>query len=283
MSSVLRERLASFREKAAAQGFSADDVERWAAVVRPCVTLRTNGDGPVVGRFGGPLLLPADAPNPEQPFVASLDLAAFPSEASGLPLPADGHLLLFAFPEEDDWYGRAGSALHVPAGTAVVERDKHYTSWSTVDEYREKIEAYPQGQLRATAGVTLPGYCDDEYPEEAWEPEWPPYSAGLLELVRDLVEDGPGWGILQIGGHADEEGISGDDPLESVVHAAREALEKGEADGPVSGDLADWVLLADWHTDIDGWEGATVHWGVQREDLAAHRFDRVFVTKYWNP
>jgi len=241
----------------------------------------------VVGRFGGPLLLPADVPNPEQPFVASLDLAALPAEEVGVPLPADGHLLLFAFPEEDNWYGRVGSAVHVPAGTPVVERDEHCTWWSTVDEYREKIEEFPQGELRATADVTLPGYADEDYYDEQyadlWDPGWPPYSAELLELVRDLVEEEADWGSMQVGGYSSEEGIGSDDPLGNVVHAAREALEKGKVEGPVSDDLSDWVLLADWHTDIDGWEGATVHWGIQRDDLVARRFDRVFVTKYWNP
>ncbi|WP_325525108.1 DUF1963 domain-containing protein [Lentzea sp.] len=241
----------------------------------------------MVGRFGGPLLLPADVPDPAHPFVASLDLAALPAGEADLPLPSDGHLLLFAFPEEDNWYGRVGSAVYVPAGTPVGERDKHCSWWSTVDEYREKIEDFPQGELRATPDVTLPGYADEEYYEEEyahlWEPGWPPYSAELLELVRDLVEKEAGWGSMQVGGYASEEGIGSDDPLESVVHAARAALEKGKVDGPVSPDLSDWVLLADWHTDIDGWEGATVHWGIQRDDLVAHRFDRVFVTRYWNP
>ena len=61
------------------------------------------------------------------------------------------------------------------------------------------------------------------------------------------------------------------------------AVEEGNVDGEVSKDVSDWVLLADWHPGIEGWEGATVHWAVQREDLAARQFDRVFVTRFWNP
>ncbi|MFD9700175.1 DUF1963 domain-containing protein [Lentzea sp. NPDC059081] len=283
MSGHLRERLRVFREKAAARGFSTEEIERWAAVARPSVRLELRGDGPVVGRFGGPLLLPPDVPDQKHPFVASLDLAALPAAAAGLPLPDDGHLLLFAFPEDDNCDARAGSAVYVPAGTPVVERDKHFSWWSTVDEYRERIEQYPQGELRATPDVTLPGYCDESYPADWWEPEWPPHSAELLELVRELVEDEPDWGAIQLGGYADEEGIGGEDPLESVIEAVVHSIEQHGVPDDVSRDPADWVLLADWHTDVEGWEGATVHWGVQREDLVARRFDRVFVTRYWNP
>jgi hypothetical protein len=47
--------------------------------------------------------------------------------------------------------------------------------------------------------------------------------------------------------------------------------------------VADWVLLADWYTGIERWEGATVHWSIQRDDLAARRFDRAVTTVFWNP
>lgn len=45
------------------------------------------------------------------------------------------------------------------------------------------------------------------------------------------------------------------------------------------------VLLADWHAgmDVQGWEGAAVHWVIQREELAARRFDRAFADVFWNP
>jgi hypothetical protein len=185
MTSALRDRVDSFRNQAVAQGFPVGDVARWAAVARPCVRLAQDGDGPVAGRFGGPLLLPADVLDPARPFVATVDFAALPVDATGLPLPPDGHLLLFAFPEDDSDYADVGSAVYVPAGTAVSERDKHFSWWSSVDEYREVI---------------------------------------------------------------------------AVVHGAMRAAEAGRVDGVVSKDVSDWVLLADWHTDIDGWEGATVHW-----------------------
>jgi hypothetical protein len=82
---LLQDRLSPFRDEALSGGIPAGDVERWSTLARPCATLTRSGDGPVVGRFGGPLLLPADAPDPAHPFVASIDLA---TSTAGL-RPAD--------------------------------------------------------------------------------------------------------------------------------------------------------------------------------------------------
>jgi hypothetical protein len=57
-------RLRPFREEALKRGLPSEDVERWIAAARPSGTLVTSGDGPGVGRFGGPLMLPADTPDP---------------------------------------------------------------------------------------------------------------------------------------------------------------------------------------------------------------------------
>ena len=276
--------LPSFRDLAAAQGFPVEDVERWSALARPCARLAPDGDGPVVGRFGGPLLLPADVPDPAHPYVATLDFSALPAGVTDLPLPADGHLLLFAFPEDDSCDSDVGSAVYVPAGAAVSERDKHFSWWSTEDEYRELIDRFPQSPLRATPGVSLPRFCEIDFSDSPWEhSELVPFSEELLELWRSTRTGIDIWGTLQLGGYAAEEVTDSGDPLESVVAGALRAAGNGKADGVVSKDVADWVLLADWHTDIEGWEGATVHWAIQREDLAARRFDRVFTDRYWNP
>ncbi|MFF4402926.1 hypothetical protein [Streptomyces sp. NPDC001480] len=92
MTPEMRDRLSPFRCKAIARGTPAGDVERWLAAARSCATLARDGDGPVVGRFGGPLLLPADVPDSALPFVASIDLGVLPADATDLPLPPDGHL-----------------------------------------------------------------------------------------------------------------------------------------------------------------------------------------------
>jgi hypothetical protein len=173
--------LTPFRDEASERGIPSEDVENWSTLTGPCATVTQNGEGPVVGRFGGPLLLPADVPDPAFPFVATIDLATLPAGRTDLPLPADGQLLLFACPEDEE-------AVHT-------------------------------------------------------------------------------------------------DPLEGVVYRAVRTEAAGEWDGPVSGDVADRVLLADWYAGVDvtDWESAAVHWGIQRGDLAAGRLDRAFAQVCYNP
>ncbi|HEX7303234.1 DUF1963 domain-containing protein [Lentzea sp.] len=237
-----------------------------------------------MGQFGGPLLLPADVPDQEHPYVATIDLAALPAGSTDLPLPPDGRLLLFVFPEDDGCCGDIGSVVYVPEGTPVVERDMHTTWYSTVDEYREYMEQFPQGPMHAAVDVSLPHYCDEDFSDDLrWEADWPPHSEELLKLVREAQNDIGDWGTFQLGGFASEEVADLHDPVESIVEAAKTAVAKGKVDFAVSEDPADWVLLADWHVDVDGWEGMSVHWAVQRRDLEERRFERVFVSRYWNP
>ncbi|MDX3325945.1 MULTISPECIES: hypothetical protein [Streptomyces] len=207
MTTAIRSRFRPFREEAEAQGVPADDVERWLATARPCATLTLSDDdtGPLVGRFGGPLLLPSDTPDPGHPFVASVDLVALPADATDLLLPSDGRLLFFA-------------------GSELVE---------------------------------------------------------IWEDTKDLIAPSA---QMQMGGYADEESVEFD-PVDVAASLAAQAVDAGHWDGPVSDDVADRVLLADWYAgrDVEKREGATVHWVIQREDLAARRFERVFTTVFWNP
>ena len=48
-----------------------------------------------------------------------------------------------------------GSAVYVPAGTAVEERDKHFSWWSTEDEYRELIEQRASAAADSTSPVPV--------------------------------------------------------------------------------------------------------------------------------
>ncbi|WP_461067665.1 DUF1963 domain-containing protein [Streptomyces pseudoechinosporeus] len=286
MTPDMRDRLSPFRDKAIARGIPADDVERWLATARPCATLTRDGDGPVVGQFGGPLLLPADTPDPAHPFVASIDLAALPADATDLPLPPDGHLLLFAFPETADDPETMGSVVYVPVGSAVAERDRH--AWNSFDfeDDEAMFEAFPQGPLRATTSVSLPYHQAVELLGTPGSGPLPghPRSEELVAVWESTHDDIAPEGPLQIGGYADEEAVY-TDPVAVAVSRAMKAAEAGRWDGPVSGDVSDWVLLADWHAgmDVQGWESATVHWVIQREDLAARRFDRAFTSVFWNP
>lgn len=287
MTPEMRARFGPFREEAAAQGIPADDVERWLAMARPCTTLTPAGDeaGPVAGRFGGPLLLPADIPDPAHPFVASVDLSALPADATDLPLPPDGHLLFFALPEPGD--GRpVGSVVHVPAGAAVTRRDTRSWNARDNDEYHELFASYPQGPLRASVDVSLPYHQFVVPPGEREAVYLPghPHCPELVEIWENTQDGIAPAGPLQIGGYADEEAVEFD-PVDIAASTAADAVEAGRWDGPVPAGAADWVLLADWYAGrhVRNREGSTVHWVIQREDLAARRFERVFTTVFWNP
>ncbi|MEU5753878.1 hypothetical protein ACGF5T_10575 [Streptomyces sp. NPDC047853] len=52
-----------FREKALAVGVPSAEVERWLEAARPCATLASTVDGPVVGHFGGPTCSPPTLPD----------------------------------------------------------------------------------------------------------------------------------------------------------------------------------------------------------------------------
>ncbi|HEY1967292.1 MAG TPA: hypothetical protein VGH89_05060, partial [Pseudonocardia sp.] len=64
--------LDQFRAEALERNIPADDVERWMELVRPCALLTGGGDGPIVGRFGGPVMLPTDAEDPRFPLIVTI-------------------------------------------------------------------------------------------------------------------------------------------------------------------------------------------------------------------
>ncbi|WP_253867553.1 DUF1963 domain-containing protein [Promicromonospora umidemergens] len=276
----LREMLIPFRTQAVEEGYPwedidplpAEEVDRWISNVRPCAVLTGGGDGTVAGAFGGPLLLPAEVPDPEYPYLASVDLAALPKDATDLPLPPDGLLLLFASLDEPDGEGNYGQAIYVPVGTPVEERDKNtWKGYPGDDHYQKIVDSYPQGELRARTEPDLPYHSLPGFPNAE-------------ELVAVWCDASGRSGHLQVGGYADQED-SDPDPLERLASSAVHEVKRGRwGDGePVSGAVEDWVLLAHWNPNISGREGADVQWGIQRADLEARRFDRAFSTVYWNP
>ncbi|MGC9382341.1 hypothetical protein [Streptomyces sp. MH13] len=145
--------LIPFRKKAVEEGSAyfyvdplpAEEVDRWIGHARPCAVLRHGGDGPVAGRFGGPLMLPDEVPDPEHPYVGSIDFAALPKDSTDLPLPPDGRLLLFASPWETYDSENRGQAVYVPAGTPVAERDRKTWKDYSNEDYRQYVDRFPQG------------------------------------------------------------------------------------------------------------------------------------------
>ncbi|WP_433260802.1 hypothetical protein ACQPZF_25110 [Actinosynnema sp. CS-041913] len=281
MTPEMSRRLNLFRVEALRRDIPDADVERWLGIARPCARLTSDGDGPVVGRFGGPVLLPADAPDPWFPLVASIDCAALPGDATDLPLPDDGHLLLFAFPELSDGPESAGEVVYVPAGTPVEERDRNPYFYGEVPGYQEICEAYPQGELRLAVDVSLPYHGAVEIPEHPYMEPLPghPHSEQLRDVWLDTCGDS---GALQIGGYGWEESLEFD-PVATAAWFAGEAERNGSRPVDTTGAAGDWVLLADWYTDIQDVAGATVHWAIRLDDLAARRFDRAHSTVFWNP
>ncbi|WP_435134391.1 DUF1963 domain-containing protein [Actinacidiphila sp. bgisy144] len=276
MDKELLDRLAPFRDEAVEQGIPLAEVERWtAAAARPCASLSTDGDGPVVGHFGGPLLLPPELPDPYYPLIATIDLAALPADATDLQLPAGGHLLLFA--HADDPYGRGGGgeALYLPPGTAVEEREVRdgATDFSddakTQEQVLRLLEQYPQGEMRLSRDVLLPSYSDPDVPDHFWTAlvRDHPRAEQMSEVWDEVGWRIPGGGPLQLGGYPSDE-------------YGGEGFHRESPDGQ---NPRDWVLLADWHPGLEGREGLTVHWPIRLPDLAAGRFDQAAATIFWNP
>ncbi|MDF4251597.1 DUF1963 domain-containing protein [Streptomyces sp. WMMB303] len=270
------EKLDRFRREALAREVPPADVERWLTTARPCATLSPHVDGPVVGRFGGPLTLPVGAPRPEGldelHLIASLDLAALPADATRLPLPREGRLLLCAHPDALDAHG---TAIHLPADTPVEEHPVERGS-SPTDLFAElDAQLLRMGELRLRHDVSLPDH------DSLVDPAAHPHAGELREAwreVRDTDLNLTKWSQIQLDGYAmDEYG-----ELDPVQAAARAAA----ADHPAHVDVArpeDWVLLAQWHPDIDDWESAVVHWSLARQDVAARRFDRTDVSMFFAP
>ncbi|GIG87752.1 DUF1963 domain-containing protein [Plantactinospora endophytica] len=252
------QKLGPFHAEAARRGIPAADVERWLDTVRPCASLGPEADGPVVGRWGGNPMLPADLPHPPFTFVAAIDCAALPRTATDLPLPPDGELLFFGDPDPA-WEDRpAGTVVHVPAGTTVVERgrdlDPQYGDWTL-----------PGANLRLSIDPSLPNRAESTAEHSRGEELGGAWWNTESEIVHN--------GMMQLGGYP---WVWNHDPVREA--ARREAAGAGDAASEVPED-DDWVLLAagDGSYSDEAGESDLINWVIRRADLAARRFDRVHV------
>lgn len=243
-----------FRASAAAQGLPPAEVEEWIRTVLPKAGLTARGDGPAAGRYGGDALLPPGAPDPSLPFVASVDCAALPPGSTGLPLPPDGRLLLFAHPDLDGDGPQPDAVRYVPAGSPVVPRRR--------DGNRDP---FPERAL-----FLAPGSLSAQQPEDFADGWWGEPELEHYDLAGDL---GDAWDDAYDGDHTGFQ--LGGNPLTRNTHPVRtiarhRALEE---------EAGEWVLLAAWlcGEDVPDLEDGIVHWVIPRGDLAALRFDRVEV------
>ncbi|NYH45190.1 hypothetical protein HNR22_004917 [Micromonospora jinlongensis] len=272
------------RAEALRRDIPAADVERWLELARPSALLTVMGDGPVVGVVHGPPKLPADAEDPKYPLIASIDCAALPAGVTDLPLPPDGQLLLFGWPEDNGY----GEVRYVPAGVAVEEREQYPSSFPPEDEeYSEVYAEMPQHDLRLTVDVSLP-YVET-IPGPPWSPPLPgdPPFEEMTKVWRTVLRGVPD-GMFAYGGYAARLLLGGYGTEYNGFNPAWVgANPSGYScyDGPVRGggppDHGDWVLLAEFHGLRSG--GATIHWVIQRADLKERRFDQARVLVYWNP
>ncbi|MGW6932882.1 hypothetical protein ACWGE0_22690 [Lentzea sp. NPDC054927] len=243
--------LDQLRTEALAREFPEADVERWMELVRPCALLTGDEDGdrdgPIVGRFGGPIMLPADVETSEYPLVATIDCAALPPGVTDLPLPSDGKLLFFGYPEEHGM----GEVVYVPAGAAVEERELDLSSYPACDEdFAEIHDEYQQGDIRLTPDISLPFVGVDAAPAplaRVWADQW----GGATLLLGGYGTDCNGCLATEI----------------AALCAGREG---------------DWVLLAEFNVYRSG-GGAAIFWMIERDDLIARRFNRAEVLVDWNP
>ncbi|MFE7503760.1 DUF1963 domain-containing protein [Promicromonospora sp. NPDC057488] len=259
-----------FRDRALDRGVPADDVDRWLALARPTLRTAPDGGGAVVGRFGTPLMLPPDAPTPartqgrptDYQLVVTLDLAAIPPSATDLPLPPDGHVLLFANIQLDDAL-LPGGAAYVPAGTPVEERattpDYKPYEYDSPKELDEALRRTPD--LRLVPGISLPS-CPPDDETRATHPHWE-----TLQSVWSEQSDGGGeW---ELGGHAYDFDGYGDPAWASAFQRPDEHPSRPE----------DWVVLAQWV----GVSMGILYWTITRQDLEVRRFDRVLAWMLANP
>ncbi|MBQ0953041.1 hypothetical protein QMA61_37005 [Streptomyces coelicoflavus] len=267
--------LGRFREKAEELGVPREDVDAWLGIARSSAVLNTRGSGPVVGRLGGPVLLPPDARLPHEepddewapdPLVATIDLGALPDGATNLPFPGSGTLMLFATPA---WGETTASAMYVPANTPVEERHLEFDpdGYIDADEFTREVS----GDLHVEYVASLPDYGVDEAyaPHRLADIPGDPSVHRLLRTAWDRVLGGDSRRLpdIELGGYPHENEGDGD-PVAYVSQGT---------------DIDGWVLLATWKPSMDGFESSTIYWAAPQDDLAVGRLDRVRSDDHSNP
>ncbi|MFF3730312.1 DUF1963 domain-containing protein [Streptomyces sp. NPDC002476] len=261
----------------------------------------------VVGHVGGLPKMPAEVPWDEGIFVADLDLAAIPKQPLDLGLPREGHLLFFTA-SDFRYAGYADDAmvLHIPPGTETAERPEpeegylddawgpHFlerrvlvcrpgTAWDVLDwmwDIDNTGHPYPAAEMPDIEDVH----------EEARERLRP-----LLEAVTEYAERvgtiplvNRSCGLRGVKLNPDYHSNYYSEEFqarceEAVVICRSEPgrfddlHDKALKEGPEGA----WLNLLEFgesHLFYDG--DGEVGWSIPRDDLLAHRFDRVRQTYF---
>ncbi|UOB08991.1 YwqG family protein [Streptomyces sp. HP-A2021] len=243
-------RAARFRAEAAARGIPAAEVEAYIRTARPAIYLAEDGPGPVVALTGGNPPPAVGTPARAASFVAAVDCAALPPGATDLPLPSEGLLLFFADPDPGSGAVIADAVRYIPAGTPLTEQPL---------DPEERPGAYRRARLDFCFHQWSWPWRDEDDDEESQQ------AAELESAWSHVVGRRPRW-RFQLGG---EPVLFNWDPVE----VARDEVPLPAGDGD------EWTLLATWRGDDDceELESGLFHWVIRRADLAALRFDRLYV------
>lgn len=267
--------------RAHAHGF--EDLEAIARLARNAVELTPGSGEQTRSRFGGLPDLPASVPWPQYKgrslaFIAQIELSSQPPVAVQLGLPKEGWLLFFYDAEQSTWGfdpNDVGSfaVIFLPESTPPTDR----TDWpADLPDYAR----YQASFLSPVETVTLPPGDSGLVQHLHLYPE-------RLDAYQNLLDElsGGAWasrGLL--GGHPDQ--IQNDMPLDCELVSARLYCGDGGAYQdprlPLFRQRAkDWRLLLQ----VPSVEDAGMMWGdsgclyfwIRDEDLAARRFDRVWM------
>jgi len=238
-----------YRDEARRNGVPEHAIDLALSLARPQIELgpSSEGGGILAGRYGGLPSLPPDSTwDGYLDFVASVDCAALPRDALDIPLPGDGHLLFFADRSDVDGavlIGKGNSVVHVPAGTATVEKTPDRGgAFSTIDPH----------PLHARTVRCLPASADDAVLGDVETARlYMEYELEHQDRRREI--DGIG---LFLGGYAYS-------PQDPPITGSSPDDEKGG-----------WVLLAQARLDMPDAPGFTAcpFWIIQRDELAAMNF-----------
>jgi uncharacterized protein YwqG len=264
------------------QHLPAAVAERWTALLRPGLRLRTAGsDEPGVGQLGGLPTLPDGVAWPHWKgqgplsFVASIDCGALPSDGLDITLPGSGTLLFFyRDPQLDDFQPvietrspqtQAGArVVYLPAGVATTHR-----------EPPRGID--PQPRVRLTAEPITTG------------PDWehPAPRAALRDLsdedrafmndpfnsdpFRQAMGEHVTRPLHRIGGYAY--------PIQGSVEVEVAQVQLGGrveyTDPALYREASRWTLLAQIDSDAEAdmtWSGGALYWLMRADDLASANF-----------
>lgn len=273
--------------QAANEHLTPDQAELYISKVRrgcllsSCVE-SSSAASPVVQLGGSPVALDSPWPsNRSKPldFLASIDLAALAGTEIGLGLPRSGFLSFFYDSSAQPW----GTYLADQGSWSVVFTPDRSSELTSVPS---GVRVFEEQHLAPRVQLTFPSF-EDPCIRSILQPDYSGLKAlgGLYADLGELAASASG-PVHQIGGWPNymqapfwrdcELGLRGVEPLGS--DGQRLASDSAFLDG-----LDEWRLLLQLDSDEDGsrWDwarGGVLYFSIRRSDLAARRFDRVWLS-----